>query len=86
MPKHPAFGSMTREQFQKLVNAPYGEAKDRLDNPYDVMAGELIDNVVSKYLGPLRDPVADEEFLAATVNDMICDIIETLEHWKRLKS
>ena len=85
MPKHPAFGPMTYAEFQKLVNAPFGVAKKRLDNPYDVMAGELVDMVVSKYIGPLRDPVADEEFLAVTVDDMICDIIEVLDRWKRLK-
>lgn len=80
-----SFGLLTREEFMELVAAPWGEARERLQDPYDIAHIMITRAILNDYLPQLRDNFADEEFLQATVSEMVSDLIEMLERRGFLK-
>ena len=74
-----SFGYLSREEMQKLVDAPYGGAAERIQNPYDLLHRCICEMILKDYVQQLRDPIADPEFLEATVHEMIYDILQVTE-------
>ena len=79
-----SFGAMTREDFQTLVDAPYGAAKERINNPFDILLQTIV-CMISEHQRKVRDPVADDDFLMAEAIDLADRIIEKIDTWGLLR-
>ena len=83
-PTDVSFGALSREEFQQLVDAPYGEARARISDPYDLLARRMAHMIIEQR-AKMLDVVVDDEFIRASAQDLANDLIELIDRWGLLR-
>ena len=83
-PRPGPFGVLTREEFAELVAAPYGKAKERIDDPYDLLSRAMTQLILERRQQML-DVVADDDFILGSASELANDLIELIDRWGFLR-